>query len=54
MVHFWPLTGEVAEWFKARAWKARGAQALAGSNPVFSAMIQEDGWEPSDCIIISR
>ena len=31
-------TGRVAEWFKAHAWKACGAQALAGLNPVSSAL----------------
>ena len=31
-------SGRVAEWFKAHAWKACGAQALAGSNPVSSAL----------------
>ena len=33
------VLGEVAEWFKAHAWKACGEQSLAGSNPVFSASI---------------
>ena len=33
----WYLNGEVAEWFKAHAWKACGEQSLAGSNPVLSA-----------------
>ena len=28
----------MAEWLKAHAWKACGARALAGSNPVLSAM----------------
>ncbi len=28
----------MAERLKAHAWKARGAQALAGSNPVLSAL----------------
>tara|TARA_B100001989_G_scaffold248559_1_gene222352 strand:- start:2365 stop:2550 length:186 start_codon:yes stop_codon:yes gene_type:complete len=32
------LQGDVAEWFKAHAWKACWAQALAGSNPVVSAI----------------
>ena len=27
----------MAEWFKAHAWNACWAQALAGSNPVLSA-----------------
>lgn len=32
-----PTNGEMAEWFKAHAWKACGVYALAGSNPVLSA-----------------
>ena len=32
-------SGEVAEWFKAHAWNACWVKALAGSNPVFSALV---------------
>ena len=32
-----PTDGEVAEWFKALAWKVSYGQLYAGSNPVFSA-----------------
>ena len=30
--------GDVAEWFKAHAWKVCWGQLLAGSNPVISAI----------------
>ncbi len=35
-------TGEVAEWFKAHAWKVCWVKAHAGSNPVFSAMNKKE------------
>ena len=36
-LHYIHHIGEVAEWFKALAWKVSYEQLYAGSNPVFSA-----------------
>ena len=37
--HYIQQIGEVAEWFKAHAWKVCCEQLHAGSNPVFSANV---------------
>ena len=40
----------MAEWLKAHAWKACGAKALAGSNPVSSAVneVNKEEKKPSE------
>ena len=37
----WPLGGEMAEWFKAHAWKACVGNTTGGSNPSLSATFSE-------------
>ncbi len=40
--------GEMPEWSNGLVLKTSVPQGTEGSNPSLSAMIQEDGWEPSD------
>ena len=44
-----PIRGEVLEWLKRRAWKARiRLKRIRGSNPLLSANDREVGWVAND------